>query len=109
MGENGRDQSVDDITEQEVDRLGGEVKRQLYDALPEYLAEAKHSGDRAEMRVRSLSPVISFFSIHRQERLLAAMKKQSEAMTWHSWLMVGMTAAILLATLTQVVLLVLRK
>lgn len=111
MGKRARDVEstpVDDAAERDLDGLEGRAMRQFSESLPRYLKEVEFAAISQE-RVRSLSPVISFFSIRRQEQLLKAMKKQTDAMTWHSWVMMIMTGVIVAATVTQIVLLILQK
>ncbi len=115
------DEQDEQTPEQKLDELEPTVTTQLAKALSEYVEKNINHG--SEMRVRSLTSVATFYAIRRQEKLLAAMnrqsdamtchlaamKKQSNAMTWHSWIMIALTVVILVATITQVKFLISNK
>ncbi len=109
--------------EQNFDELEATAIPQFKKALAGSLEKAEREPPTNENHVRLLSPVISFFAIRRQEKLLAAMNKQSDAMTCHlaamnkqsnvmtchSWTMIILTVVILAATIIQVIFLISNK
>ena len=86
-----------------MEKIEQQCKDELEQAAKEYLETATSEGDRAEMKVRSMSPLLSYFSIVRQEKVLDTIRKQSDSMRRHSWIMIIMTGAILLLSVIQII------
>ena len=97
---------------QELDELEQKATPVFIEASSRYID--KCIGNDDEMLVRSLSPVLSFFAIRRQEKLLAKIENQSKEMTQHTLVMkrytralIVLTVAILVGTIIQISFLIL--
>ncbi|MCK4626283.1 MAG: hypothetical protein KAV00_13275 [Phycisphaerae bacterium] len=86
-----------------MEKMEQQYKDAFEQAAEEYYKTATSEGHRAEMIVRTMSPVLSYFSLRRQEKVLDTIKKQSDSMRRHSCIMIVMTGAILLLSVIQII------